>query len=65
MCFGDGNPSEVHLNLSGCGKEMSCKVISAPKLASEITAAFQRLGDSTLIGPFLPAIASHVISGRC
>lgn len=30
----------------------------------EITAAFQRLRDSTLISPFLAAIASAAISGR-
>lgn len=43
---------------------MPCKVISTLELAREITATFQRLGDSTLISPFLPAVALHVISGQ-
>lgn len=43
---------------------MSCKVISALELVREITAAFPRLRDSTLISPFLPAGASCVISGQ-
>lgn len=43
---------------------MSCKVISTLEPVREITAAFPRLRDSTLISPFLPARASHVISGQ-
>jgi len=53
-CLGEGKPSEVHLDLPGCGKEMFCKVISALKLVGQITAAFQRRGDSTFVSPFQP-----------